>query len=474
MPSRACLLLVALLAALAVACGSHANRGGSTATQPPAPLRVAAQTPGAGCGAASQPATLRRGSQVSTINSAYRDLLAEYFRPLQPDPLLEAAWQGATAEASREAGAQAPAETLAPLTSNQADADWRVFSDAYAKLSDATEGKVDQVQLAFAAVAQMAASLNEGHTYFVPPEAFAQEGKEPQLSGIGVEVTGRTAPFTITDVVSGGPAARAGVKPGETITAVNGCPAQSLDTEQLSQLIRGKAGTTVQITLGEAGGGNQQVTITRADVTFPLIETQLLPNHLGLVRLHSFPGGSTKLQDGHTAAQDLAGDLVSFRSGGVTAWILDLRGDPGGEVTGLQAIAGVLLPPGPICSFVDRKGTRQTIRTDGSRVATPPLKAVLVDGGTASAAEILTSAIQEEGVAQVVGTKTAGIANGAELEPLPNGAGLSITHFQTYTVDGTALNGEGVSPNIVVDRTQADVTSGVDPQLERAEQVAGS
>ena len=469
---RYCLVLALLGLALA-ACGRASNRRVSrTTSHSSVPASASAGAgEGSACIAAPTSAAPRRGSQVATISAAYRDLLAQFVRPLAPSPLLEAAWQGATDEVNREEGHPTDL-TLPALPSEQADADWQTFAAAYGKLSGATEGTVDQVQMAFVAVYQMAASLQEGHTYFVPPDAFAQEGKEQQLSGIGVEVTGRNAPFTITEVVHGGPADRAGLQPGDTITAVNACSVQSLDSGQLTQLIRGKAGTAVAISVDRPGAGSLRFAITRAQVTFPLLETQLLPDHVGLIQLHSFPGADTKLQDGHTASEDLTSALAAFRSEGASGWILDLRGDPGGNVDGLQAIAGVILPSGPIFSFVDRKGSKQTYRTEGTQVTVPALRAVLVDGGTASAAEILTSAIQEEGVAQVVGTKTAGIANGAELEPLPGGAGLSITHFQTYTVDGTPLNGTGVTPAITVERTPADVTSRLDPQLQRAEQLA--
>lgn len=470
---RCRIFFFALLSVALIACGAPAGRRASRVTSPSSgtPIAIATGVQGGSCSTAKPAAALQRGSRVSTISAAYRDLLAQYFRPIDPSPLLDAAWQGATDEVNREEG-HPTALALPNLPSEQADADWQTFANAYGKLSDATEGKVDQVQLAFASVSQMAASLQEGHTYFLPPDAFSQEGKEQQLSGIGVVVTGRGAPYTITDVVPGGPAARAGVRAGDTITAVGGCSAASLDVAQLSQLIRGKAGTQVELTLGRAGAASQRLTITRAQVTFPLLETQLLPDKVGLVRLDSFPSPTTKLQDGHTVTQDLASALAAFRSHGAGAWILDLRGNPGGEVDGLQAIAGLLLPSGTIFSFADRSGTKQAIRTEGTRIGSPRLRAVLVDGGTASAGEILTSAIQEEGVAPIIGEKTAGIANGAELESLPGGAGLSITHFQTYTVNGTPLNGAGVTPNITVDRTPANVSAGVDPQLQRAEQVA--
>lgn len=460
---------VLLFCVLFVACGARVSRVTPAST---ASTVSVARLSGQACNGPPPPAPTT-GSRLSTIGAAYRDLLSVYFRPLQPSALLRAAWQGATAEVKQEEG-HAPAISPPQFSGQQPDLAWRSFAESYAKLSTATEGHVDQVQLADAAVAQMAVSVHEGHTYFVPASAFAQEGKQTQVSGIGVEINGQKTPFTILGVVSGGPASRAGVRPGDTILNVDGCNAQPLNTQQLGDLIRGPAGTQVQITFGLPSGSSKTLTITRALVSFPLLQSKLLPGKIGYVRLTSFPATTTTLQDGKTIGPELDSVLATLQKEGATGWILDLRGNPGGNVDGLRTVGGVILPPGTIFSFADRQGHRAAETTEGKRVTQPPLRAVLVDGGSASAAEILSSAIQDEHVAPIVGTHTAGVANGAELLGLPGGAGLSITHFQTYTVDGTPLNGAGVAPNVSVQATAQDLASGSDPQLQKAVSIAKS
>lgn len=473
MRTRSPLLLLALVCLCLGACRlpsrtvSRLTPGSGT----PAPVAQVRGTPLATpppCTAAAPGRPPARGSRLATISTAYHALLQDFVRPLQPAPLLQAAWEGATAEAQRQGVSFSVA---APQFGGASDDDWRSFASAYAALSAATEGRVDQVQLAFAAVARMAASVNEGHTYFVDPQTYAQEGKERQFSGIGVMLTGATAPFIVEDVFQDGPAARAGLKPGDMIVAVDGCDARFLSSAQLGARVRGPAGTTVQITVDRPERGQLEVGITRALITIPALHASALPNKTGLVQLHSFPASTTRLSDGKTIGAELDSVLHGFADAGDRGWILDLRGDPGGQVDGLQAIAGRILPPGNFFSFQGRSGQRIEERTNGNRITTPPLLAVLIDSHTASAAEILASAIQEEGIAPIVGERSAGVANGAQVVSIGDGAGLSITHWQTYTVQNHAINGQGVTPTITVTRSAQDLAEGADPQLQRALQL---
>lgn len=471
MRTRLLLPLVLALAFLA-ACGSLPNRHMSRIT-PPAPRtalsHVVGQTNVSACGvdsASSKP--LATGSHVGTISSAYRDVLREFIRPLDSASLLDAAWKGATDEAAKEGDAN-PGVDAPQLSDSSADADWDVFSSAYNALSYATDGQVDQVKMAFSAVSAMAKSVDEGHTYFLDPEEYAQEGKEQTLPGaIGVVLNGKQAPFVVEEVVPGAPADRSGLHAGDTIDSVDGCDVSSWDSVRLSSRVRGTAGTSVQLTLSRPASGPFAVDITREPVTFPDIDSRMLPQGIGYLQLHQFPDPRAPLAGGKPLGPALRDVLASFQSQGARGWILDLRGNPGGEVNSLQIVAGMILPPGTIFSFSDRAGHKVSERTSGNRIADPPLIAVLVDDQTASAAEILSSAVQDEQVVPVVGSTTAGIANGAELLGIGDGAGLSITHWQTYTLHDLPLNGTGVTPNIVVQRSAEDLAAGVDPPLEQA------
>ena len=446
--------------------------------------RVAAhaqeQTSQTGCDTnTASTAPLVTGSHESTISTAYRDVLREFIRPLDTSTLLNAAWQGAITEAATEGdtntGVAAP-----QLDDSSADNDWNTFAAAYDQLSSLTEGQVDQQKMAFAAVNQMAVSVNEGHTYFLDPEEYSQQaaGSEESISGIGVVLNGGQGrepgvppahgPFIVEEVVPGAPADQAGIRPGDSITAVDGCDDSSWNSLKLSTRVRGTAGTSVHLTIDRGSTGSFDVDITRAQITFPALDERVLPSGVGYIHLHQFPSPTAILSDGKPLGPDLDAVLASFQAAGARGWVLDLRGNPGGRVDALQAVGGRILPTGTMFSFTDRAGHSVTERTIGNRDANPPLLAVLVDGQSASAAEILSSAVQDEGVAPIIGSPTAGVANGAELLGVGDSAGLSITHWQTYTIHGRALNGSGVTPDIAVDRTPDDLAAGVDPPLEAA------
>ena len=475
MRSRLVLPLL-LLTGLLAACASQPTRRVSRIALPSAgvPLtRVVArtsQTSQTACDTdATASAPLVSGSHEGTISTAYHDILREFIRPLDTSSLLNAAWQGASDEATKEGDANTGV-TAPQLDNTSADNDWNSFAAAYDQLSDLTEGQVDQQKMAFAAVNQMAVSVNEGHTYFLDPEEYGQQsaGSEESISGIGVVLNGKQAPFIVEEVVPGAPADQAGIKPGDSITAVDGCDVSNWNSLKLSTHVRGTAGTSVHLALNRESTGTVNIDITRAQITFPAIEEHVLPSGIGYVHLHQFPSPTAVLSDGKPLGPDLDSILASFQSSGARGWLLDLRGNPGGRVDALQAVGGRILPTGTMFSFTDRAGHSVTERTIGNRVDTPPLLAVLVDAQSASAAEILSSAVQDESVAPIIGSTTAGVANGAELLGVGDNAGLSITHWQTYTLSGRALNGSGVTPDMSVERTPEDLAAGADPPLQAA------
>jgi len=489
MRSRLALPLVLVLFLLA-ACGSVPNRRVSRISLPGAGVpisRVAAHTEQAsqtGCDTnTASTAPLVTGSHEATISTAYRDVLREFIRPLDTSNLLNGAWQGATTEAATE-GATNTGVAAPQLDDSSADNDWNSFAAAYDQLSSLTEGQVDQQKMAFAAVSQMAVSVNEGHTYFLDPEEYSQQaaGSEASISGIGVVLNGGKGkpnpvpgsnpevqgPFIVEEVVPGAPADQAGIRPGDSITAVDGCDDSGWNSLKLSTRVRGTAGTSVHLTIDREPTGSFDVDITRAQITFPAIVESVLPSGVGYIHLHQFPSPTAILSDGKPLGPDLDAVLASFQAAGARGWVLDLRGNPGGRVDALQAVGGRILPTGTMFSFTDRAGHSVTERTIGNRDANPPLLAVLVDGQSASAAEILSSAVQDEGVAPIIGSPTAGVANGAELLGVGDSSGMSITHWQTYTIHGRALNGSGVTPDIAVERTPEDLAAGVDPPLDAA------
>jgi carboxyl-terminal processing protease len=285
---------------------------------------------------------------------------------------------------------------------------------------------------------------------------------------IGVALNGTKPPFVVDEVVQGGPADQAGVHSGDTIVDVDGCDVGNWDGLQLTSHVRGQAGTLVDLVLDRPSSGDYEVDITRAPVTFPAVTSRMLPEGVGYIHLHEFTSATATLSGGKPLGQALTDLLASFQAQGAKGWVLDLRNDPGGEVPGLQAVGGLILPPGVIFSATDRNGRSVSFRTIGNRVPDLPLLAVLVNQQTGSAAELLSAAVQDYGIAPIIGMKTAGVANAGSPFSIGDNAGLLVTIEQTYTPHGRPINGDGVTPNIQAERSADDLTNGVDPPLNDA------
>ena len=476
MRSRATLaMLLMLAAAFFAACGAGPNRHVSRITPPQVAVVLSKSVSGtnqSSCDTVTASKPLTTGSHASTIANAYQDLLHMFVRSLNSSDLLNAAWQGAEAEITKE-NVGDPGVATPQFSGSSPDADWQTFASSYDMLVQSTNGRVDQVQMAFAAIAKMADSVNEGHTFFYEPEAYSSLGKEQVLSGgIGVVLNGNKAPFVVEEVVPGGPADSAGVHSGDSISDVDGCDVSNWDSLQLTSRVRGQAGTPVDMVFDRPSSGAYEVDITRQEVTFPDVTSSMLPGNIGYIQLHEFPSPSTILAGGRQLRDTITNQLSSFQQQGATGWILDLRGDPGGVVAGVQAVAGIIIPPGIIFTSVDRSGNRTDTRTIGARDQQPPLLAVLVDKGSASGSELLSAAIQDYGIAPIIGAQTAGVANTAEVVGIGDGAGLSITISQNYTPHGRPINGNGVTPDITAEKTPQDLAQGIDPPLQAAEGLA--
>ncbi len=202
-----------------------------------------------------------------------------------------------------------------------------------------------------------------------------------------------------------------------------------------------------------------------ADTPRQVFSTQMLPNKIGYMKLSSFPPGYAKLQDGKTLAEELDAALASFESQGVKGWILDLRNDGGGHTESISTLAGRFIPSGLQEVDVDNKSERFEVPFDGHYFPHQHPLAVLINGGSASASEITAAALQDNGVARLFGTRTAGAVNGAEIFPLPGQVGIEYTVVQVLAgKSGRALDRAGVQPDQMVSQQ-----SGGDATIQAAE-----
>lgn len=450
--------------AAATAPGATGVPRGSVAPSAAAtPLSAATPLPTAAAGTTPAPPT---ASRVETVKLVYDILLDRYYKPLTPNALLNNAWRGANDAAG--------GGVAAPKLSGDRNTDWTAFATQYAQLF-AKSGAAQGTQTAFAAAKAMIDGLHDDHTYFLNPQENAQRNADESggnsYVGIGITIS-QGAPYTVEMLVAGAPAEKAGVRPGDVITAVDGTATAGLSEQALSDRLRGAEGTAVRLDLRHADGSGGTVSVTRAQIVSPTIQWKVLPDGIGYVQLQSFGDAYARFTDGKNIAQTLDTALQAFEQAGVKGWVFDVRGNPGGSEQTLSEVAGRFLPQGLVLVSTDRDGHATEAPVDGHLFATQRPLAVLIDGNSGSASELFAATMQEYARARLVGEQTAGSVNGALETELPDGAAVQYTVVEARTgKDRRVLDGTGVTPDQRVSGRPGDILAGgTDSQFEAAKQ----
>lgn len=294
----------------------------------------------------------------------------------------------------------------------------------------------------------MVEALGDPHSsYFTPSESASFTDT---LSGtyVGVGVVIQAAEdgtgALVVEVLPGGPAEAAGVEAGDVILAVDGVPLSGVPIDVVASLLKGQAGTRVTLTLHRGSGdaaAPTQVVVTRGPVELPSVTARVLAPGVGYMRIDQFNANT-----GEQFRNSLAHLRAEAGARGLVALVLDLRANPGGYVDDAVSVAGALVPEGPVVRIVDAGGAE----VDYPASPEPPLPAriaVLVDGLTASAAEIVAGALQDSG-ALLVGQRTYGKGSVQSLIPLRDGGMLKLTAAHYYTPKGRAIDHVGLAPDV--------------------------
>ncbi|HEY8836334.1 MAG TPA: S41 family peptidase [Dehalococcoidia bacterium] len=406
-------------------------------------------------------------SELYAIHAAVDDLNREFFRPVKTSDLLQSAWNADAALATKNG---VPiARVPSPRLTEDADASFRSFDASYRELNRIATGKADARALGRASISAIAGAVHENHTYYIDSDRWGHRGDTSNnYAGIGITIKQKDGLFYVVEAYAGGPAAAAGLRPGDYLVSVDGVSVDGLTIDKLTGLLRGRPGTTVVVE-ARHGARYLMAELQRAAIVVPAFDSRILDGGVGYLRLRSFPPADAKLPDGQTVPQAIDTALQSFEQAGVTAWVLDLRNNPGGYLDTMMLVGGRLLPAGsPLVINQAHAGESVSRVPAGQPLPERPL-AVLLNGSSASASEILASALQESGRASIVGEKSAGIANAANLDALPDGGGLSITSVQTLTpVQRRSLDGQGVLPDSGIAVSDEDIPLGRDRQLDGA------
>lgn len=352
--------------------------------------------------------------------------------------------------------------------------DWQAVRREYLNKSYSNK------QEAYKSIREMLKKLGDPYTRFMDPEEFKnmQVDTSGELTGIGIQIglDEKTKKLTVIAPIEDTPAAKAGILAKDIITKINGKSTEGMDTNQAVSLIRGEAGTPVNLTVLR-NGQEKQFNITRAKIEIHPVEysqKQTPAGNLGYIRLKQFSAN---------AGKEMQQAIRNLESKQVAGYVLDLRNNPGGLLFSSVEIARMWINNGTIVSTKDRLSEVEREVANGRALTNKPL-VVIVDKGSASASEILSGALQDNKRAVIVGSQTFGKGLVQSVRPLDDGSGLAVTIAKYYTPNNRDINKHGIDPDVKVDLTSAQrerlwlkerdkIATLQDPQFAKAVEVIG-
>ena len=341
---------------------------------------------------------------------------------------------------------------------------WNILNEKYvATHNNATTTDQDKV---WGAIKGLADSYGDPYTTFFPPTEAGNFKTEisGNFEGIGMEVGIKDGVLIVVSPLKNTPAYKAGVHSGDEILKINATSTENMTIEEAVALMRGKKGTTVTLTLlGPNDKQPRDVKIVRDVIDIPTLDYNLRSDGIFVIQLYNFSQNSASL---------FKDAIYKFYLSGGNKLIIDLRGNPGGYLEDAVDMASWFLPGNDIVVTEDTggHGANTVYKSQGYNVfANKNLKImVLVDGGSASASEILAGALSENGVAKLVGAQTFGKGSVQELVDLTPDTYLKITVARWLTPKGNSISDHGLTPNYNVPVTQDEIDKGIDPQMAKA------
>jgi carboxyl-terminal processing protease len=321
-----------------------------------------------------------------------------------------------------------------------ADSQGRLYQEAVDTIERDYFRPIDRDKLLDTSVGAAVTSLDDQFSHYFSPSDYEtfEDDTEGRFEGVGMTVSAVKQGLKIGQVYADSPAQRGGLHAGDLIVSVNGRSLAGKSSDQSSALIKGPAGTSVRLGVDDGDGGVREITLKRAKVDVPVVESKLDRSggkRIGWVHLAGFTAGS------HGEVSTAVHKLLDRGADGI---VLDLRHNGGGLLNEAVQIASIFIPDGRIVSTKGRARPEHVYNATGGAISTKIPVAVLVDEASASASEIVTGALQDRKRATVVGTRTYGKGVFQEIERLSNGGALDITVGEYFTPSGRNLGGGGV------------------------------
>ncbi|MFQ6058901.1 MAG: S41 family peptidase [Anaerolineae bacterium] len=352
-----------------------------------------------------------------------------------------------------------PMESSATALEDQ----FEVFWEAWGIIQQEFYGDVPSPQrMTYAAIQGVVDTLGDPHTVFVDAAhaAILNDDLSGAFEGIGAVVEMRDGQLVIVSPLKDTPAQRAGLRAGDVVMAIDGRPTEGLSLFEAISLIRGRKGTIVRLTIHRPEAGEPlTLEIVRDRIELPVVESEMLEGDTAYLKLFSFNGRATP------AVKSALQQLLAQEPRGL---ILDLRDNPGGFLHVAVEVASQFVNEGLILTEVGRDGVEREHPALKGGLATDIPLAVLVNKGTASAAEIVAGAIQDHGRGVLIGEGTFGKGSVQVTHELSDNSSLRVTTARWFTPSGHQIHGQGLRPDIEVVLTEEDRANDRDPQLERA------
>lgn len=332
------------------------------------------------------------------------------------------------------------------------------------------DGDIDDEKLLEGAMKGMAEAIGDPYTIYMNKEEYNtfMESSQGSFYGIGAQLGVRDDKIRIIAPIEGSPAEKAGLKSGDVILKVDDYEVVDLNTDAVVSRVRGEKGVPVKLTIQRDDGDPFEVDIVREEVKNESVKGEMLDDTIGYIQITTFSD--------EEVSQKFTEKLNELKTSGMKKLILDLRGNPGGYLNQCVEIASHFIKEGEVVTYTVDKYDKKIVSNSTGGDATGMPLVVLVNGGSASASEVVTGALRDYKAATIIGTNTFGKGIVQQLLPLPNDmGGLKVTTSKYYTPNGENIHGKGIAPDIEVEIPEGlfetSYDRSIDPQFQKALEV---